>query len=106
MSSDPINYNTLLGLTDELLASKDNVRLYVGGNSMYPHLRRGDYVTITKTPFQQLKAGDIIVFKSFNKYIAHRIIKIIKTSEGNQVIPKGDSCKKADTPVSKIGATS
>ena len=101
MQSDNINYSTLLGITDELLLSKDNVKLYVGGNSMYPHLRKKDYVTITKTPFDELKKGDVIVFKGFLKFIAHRIIKIVRMPEEIQVITKGDSCRKSDTPISQ-----
>lgn len=99
MSSEEINYSTLLGLTDELLSSQKIVRLILGGNSMYPHLRNKDYVTITKTSFNQLKIGDIIVFKAKFKYVAHRIIKIRKTDEGMQILPKGDSCKKPDNPI-------
>ena len=91
MVSDKVNYSTLLGITEELLTSKSNVRLYVGGNSMYPHLRKGDYVTVAKIPYQDLKKGDIIVFIGENKYIAHRIIKIIKNTEGNLILPKGGS---------------
>ena len=66
---------------------------------MYPHLRKGDFVTVAKTLFQDLSVGNIVVFKGDLNYVAHRIIKVIKTSEGFKLITKGDSCNKADAPV-------
>jgi len=101
MTPDTINYSTLQDLTDELLASKNNVRIYVAGNSMYPHLRQGDYVTVAKTPYEKLKVGDIIVFKGLYHNVAHRIIKILKTNDGFLILPKGDSSERHDMPISE-----
>lgn len=96
-----INYTLLLNITEDLLASEKVIRLFVGGNSMYPHLRKGDYVTISKIPFEDIKKGDIIVFRSAAKFIAHRVIKKKPRNNSFIFITKGDSCKKADNPVNK-----
>jgi len=101
MQTDDTNYSSLIDITDELLQSKGDVKLYVGGNSMYPHLQKKDYVTVAKRPFESLQKGDVIVFKRSAKYVAHRIIRIVKSSEGRQIITKGDSCKSADSPILK-----
>jgi len=96
-----LNYSTLLGLTDDLLNAKDDVNIYVGGNSMFPHLRKGDYVRVTKTPLENIKKGDVVVFKGINKYVAHRAIKIVRKADLYYIITKGDSLSKPDKIVTK-----
>jgi len=88
-------------LTEVLLESENDVGLYVGGSSMYPHLRKGDYVHISKINFELLHPGDIIVFKGKEKYVAHRIIKKVSGLDFLYYITKGDSCKRADKAVTK-----
>jgi len=96
-----LSYTLLLNITEDLLVSDKDIRLCVGGNSMYPHLRKGDYVTISKIPFKDIKKGDIIVFRSASKFIAHRVIKKKHTGSSFVFITKGDSCKKPDSPVNR-----
>jgi signal peptidase I len=91
----------LYELTDNLLNYNQQVKLKVGGYSMFPLLRNGDEIIINKCPISELNIGDVVVFKTGNKWIAHRLHK--KVSENNKtfLITKGDSCTFKDSPVTE-----
>ena len=78
----------------------DNPLYHVASDSMVPNLNVGDFVIINhNVPFDQLKVGDIIVFKSpeiqedgKQETIVHRIAKIQTDVDGNRVVrTKGDA---------------
>ena len=78
----------------------DNPLYHVASDSMVPNLNVGDFVIINhNVPFDQLKVGDIIVFKSpeiqedgKQETIVHRIAKIQTDVDGNRAIrTKGDA---------------
>ena len=87
--------NDLYEFCDELLDSNSKIKLKVGGYSMYPVLKNGDIITINKCKINELKTGEIVVFKTRDKWIAHRLLKI---RNGNELmlITKGDTCKHKD----------
>ncbi|MGD0328893.1 MAG: signal peptidase I [Nitrososphaeria archaeon] len=66
---------------------------YVEGISMHPTLQSGDLIIIVRTPFDNLKVGDIIVYYShvYNFRIVHRIIEIENISGQEALITKGDN---------------
>jgi len=66
---------------------------YVEGISMHPTIENGDLIIIDWTRFENLKVGDIIVFKRplLNDKVVHRIIEV-KTVNGERVfVTKGDN---------------
>lgn len=91
----------LYELTDDLLNSNQQVKLKVGGYSMFPLLRNGDEIIINRCHISELNIGDVVVFKTGDKWIAHRLHK--KVSENNKtiLITKGDSCNFKDLPVTE-----
>jgi ATP-binding cassette, subfamily B, bacterial len=86
-------------LTEQLLNSKQDVSLRVGGYSMYPTLKPGDIITIRRTYIEDIKLGDIVVYRTEKKWIAHRIQQINSRFDKSEFITKGESCKKPDIPV-------
>ena len=73
--------------------------LKVQGNSMAPFLRDGrDVVTFDKP--DNLKIGDIVVFKRADFYIMHRIIEI----DGGCISTLGDnlSVPETDIPIENV----
>ncbi len=66
---------------------------YVEGISMHPTLENGDLIIIVRTPFDNLKIGDIIVYYShiYNFRIVHRIIEISNYNGDKILITKGDN---------------
>ncbi len=72
----------------DLLQQGKDVDIPVYGLSMFPFYLPGDYVRVVKVNFETLKHGDVVVFKSGNKLVAHRLLKIDRNRE--ILICKGD----------------
>lgn len=73
---------------------------YVPTKSMEPTIKAGDSIIFTKVKYDDLKVGDIIIYKSKEGdtkglYIVHRIIE--QTDEG--FITKGDNNQSADSEI-------
>ena len=51
------------------------------GFSMWPFLKAGEKLLIKKTPTENLKVGDIIIYRGDNQLVCHRLIKKIKQRE-------------------------
>lgn len=70
----------------------------VSGTSMRPTLRNGDVVQVTPTPFDSLRAGDVVLMESTNppRFIVHRLVGWQCFGGGNQGVLKGDGCSKTD----------
>jgi ATP-binding cassette subfamily B protein len=89
MKSESLN-NNLLDLAETLLDENHPLSFNMQGYSMYPTLRPGDIGIVEKWNTDELKIGDIIVFKANNKLVAHRLIKIIFRNDIRLYIAKGD----------------
>ena len=71
------------------------LRFKLYGNSMSPTFRSGQVLKFKKIPTNQYKKGDVILYKSGNTIVAHRIIII----NGDEVTTKGDSGTIPDEPI-------
>jgi len=64
----------------------------VKGNSMLPLLREGDIVFLYRASPQDIKVGDIVVYKSiYGGYIIHRVVKIVNETGVLYFVTKGDN---------------
>lgn len=99
-----IDFQYLMSVGEELLNEGVILKVTAGGLSMFPFLRKGDVVYIKKQKKEDYKKGDIVVFKTAEKFIAHRLIYLKKEENRIMVICKGDSLLKYDKafPVSQI----
>jgi signal peptidase len=71
----------------------------VEGTSMLPTLYNGDIVLIHKPPPDQIRVGDIIVYRSLKgNLVIHRVVKINKMPDCNPVcfVTKGDNNYQPD----------
>ena len=69
----------------------------VGSESMMPKINKGDAVLVHKvTNKNQLKKGDIVVFKSGNKNYVHRLVKIENIDGKTYFRTKGDANNTID----------
>lgn len=57
---------------------------------MFPALRHSDKILVKKIPACNLKIRDILVYKSGNYDVAHRLVKIVNTPEGLLFYTRGD----------------
>ncbi len=71
------------------------------GFSMRPFVRGGDRLIIRKTNVQDLKIGDIILYKLGNNspHICHRLVKKINSNQGIKLFARGDSFNFLDDPI-------
>jgi len=95
------DYTNILYLGEELLNEGFELQITLGGYSMSPYLSNGETVIIKKESFNSLKIGDIIVFRSGSKMIAHRIIVIRKNKQRTALFTKGDSLVFFDKPITE-----
>jgi signal peptidase I len=72
------------------LRKTDHIKTF--GNSMYPLLHDGDILYYQKSPFNEIKIDDIILFKKKDRYITHRVI----CRKNDYVVTKGDNVLKSD----------
>ena len=69
------------------------------GNSMYPIIKDGTYLTINKKSSKKI-VGDIVLFYgSDNKMYVHRIVKLFFCGGNAFAITKGDNSIYPDAPI-------
>lgn len=83
-------HKNLLELTEILLDENHPLSFSMKGYSMYPTLRAGDKGVVEKWNPDDLKVGDIVVFKANDKLVAHRLVSIIFKENVHYFIAKGD----------------
>ncbi|MEA5006161.1 MAG: S24/S26 family peptidase [Rikenellaceae bacterium] len=88
----------LLPLIEESIRNGKSVTLTVRGNSMQPRLRDGkDVVELHPFSPDDIKVGDVILFRYGNRFILHRIIHIDRTDKIDPLlITKGDALKTTE----------
>lgn len=85
MKNNSVIYYTDAEIEKALL--KDGIVLSsASGNSMYPFLKDKTRIILSKT--NNINMFDTVLYKSFDKYILHRVIGIGK----NIYVVKGDNC--------------
>jgi len=97
MKAETIQTN-LLDLAEALLDENHPLNFNMQGYSMYPTLREGDTGVVEKWNPEDLHVGDIIVFKSNGKLVAHRLFKIEVRNGLRLFTAKGDKNSYTDQP--------
>jgi len=90
----------LIDLSTELLGRGKSVRFRAPGRSMYPTIRENETITVEPVAPQDVKVGDIILYRLEESVIAHRVIRI-ERREGNahRFILCDDTLGTLDDPV-------
>ena len=81
MTDEPRPSHLLLELSTQLLREGKSVRFRAPGRSMYPTIRENEPITVAPVKSQDVKVGDIILYRSGESVIAHRVQRI----EGDEV---------------------
>jgi ATP-binding cassette subfamily B protein len=97
MKTDELN-NSLLDFAETLLDENHTLSIRMKGYSMYPTLKAGDIGMLDKCSPEELKIGDIVVFKAHDKLIAHRLIEVFHKDEVRMFMTKGDKNCYKDAP--------
>ncbi|HDN65289.1 MAG TPA: signal peptidase I [Methanosarcinales archaeon] len=90
-----VSPNTMIGLWADLHHQKQESWLPVLSGSMIPLLQIGDNVLVQSVSPDSIRPGNIIVFKSRDKLIVHRVIR--RYDNGSLTfLQKGDSTTTAE----------
>ena len=68
----------------------------VSSNSMRPVLKKGDLIFVKGVEKEDIRVGDIVIYRVGENFIVHRVVKL----EEGQLVTKGDANAIEDTPVS------
>jgi ATP-binding cassette, subfamily B, bacterial len=97
MKKENLN-NQLIDIAESLLDDHHILNFSMHGNSMYPTMKEGDCGQVGKCHPDDLKIGDIVVFKLHGKLVAHRLIDIFQQKEVRMFMAKGDKNFQKDAP--------
>jgi signal peptidase len=78
-------------LRKEIIGQGRSVQIIASGYSMFPFLRKGDLLTVEPVSMDKIKRGDVVVFESEEKWIAHRVIRIMSHINEIQFLLRGDT---------------
>lgn len=98
MKQEKLNNQLLVDFAESILDENHQIRIRMHGYSMFPTLKAGDIGFVENCAPENLKTGDIVVFKAHGKLIAHRLISIIKHENIISYVAKGDKNLHADAP--------
>ena len=76
-----------------LFVEKKMVRFYPQGTCMYPCIRPGDTLHIEPRSVDQIKVGDIAVYRRYNRLFAHRTIDKGNNNGLDYIITRPDTTK-------------
>jgi signal peptidase I len=71
------------------------IRVRVTGSCMYPLIRSGDWVWVDTTPNNKLQSRQILCIRKGTEIFIHRLVK---NSEGENLVTKGDRNAAYDLP--------
>jgi hypothetical protein len=78
-------------LRDETKRGKP-YRLEVTGHwSMYPLFQKHGFVHVKGVNVEDLRTGDVVVYKNGGDFVAHRCLRVLYRQEARLVITKGDN---------------
>ncbi|HSR30026.1 MAG TPA: hypothetical protein VLY63_05625 [Anaerolineae bacterium] len=86
-------------LGKELMSLGASLQLEVRGWSMYPFLKDKDVVEIAPVRMAEIDIGDIVVFRSEDRLLAHRVVGVVSDEKGFCLRVRGDSFRQEDPPV-------
>jgi signal peptidase I len=83
----------------ELLAAGHTARFLASGDSMYPTIRSGDYLSVVRCGVSDLRRGDIVLVAAERGLTAHRIVRITERDGALQITTRGDNALRSDQPI-------
>lgn len=83
------------------LSHRGRVCLRVQGSSMLPWVRPGDIAILRKGSPEEIRSGDIVMFRRYDRFFVHRIVER-RTRDGRNIfVTKGDSNPHFDGEISQ-----
>src|SRR6266853_3301331 len=83
-------------LIADALRIRGRVLLRTYGSSMLPWMRPGDISRVRRTSVENVRCGDLVLFRRHNRLFVHRIVDERITLGVRQVSAKGDAHPQSD----------
>jgi signal peptidase I len=71
------------------------------GFSMWPFLKTGERIVVKRIPLEDLRIGDIILYRSDNQMVCHRLIKKVDCEDGYLLYTRGDTSPNLGEPITE-----
>lgn len=88
-------------LASDVLRGSGRLHLRATGRSMLPRVRPGDTLVIERARSCELSTGDIAVFNSGSRFVAHRVVATGVAVGERKIQTQGDAVLLPDSPVSE-----
>ena len=106
-SSPTSPHQLFLEMSTELLECGHSVRFKAPGRSMQPTIKEGETITVDPIAPEEVKRGDIILYRTPGGVVAHRVVGIERkmSTQSSSLIPhhlfllRGDAATTCDAPV-------
>jgi signal peptidase I len=85
----------------EALKRRSRIALRVHGTSMLPWVRQGDIALIRQITIENVRCGDVVLFRRENHLFVHRIVEKRGSLDAEQLFSKGDAHPTPDGVVEK-----
>jgi signal peptidase I len=85
----------------DALKRRSRIALRVHGTSMLPWVRQGDIALIRQTSIENVRCGDLVLFRRENHLFVHRIVEKRGELDAEQFFSKGDAHPTSDGVVEK-----
>ncbi|MCX7009608.1 MAG: S24/S26 family peptidase [Kiritimatiellaeota bacterium] len=86
-------------LAVEILGRDHGFVFRAHGRSMWPFIRDGDTVHVVPVVPEQLRRGDIVLFRTIGEaLLAHRIVRLLRSTNGFTWVTRGDALLATDAP--------
>lgn len=89
----------MIDLSKEILDRGNLLRIPTVGSSMYPVSRSGDIITIRSTRAADVSIGDVIVYNTGERMVAHRLVSKRKKNNQTLLICQGDTFIRPDPSI-------
>lgn len=98
-------FSVVRRLQEDLFQEKGSEWMKVISGSMCPLIEVNDRVLVKKIPGDHVRSGDIVLFRSDEFFIVHRVIKILREADSIVILQKGDANNhmSAVRPASIVG---
>ena len=96
-----ITLSDIIG-TEHILKAKGSMRIKASGWCMFPNIHNKDTLNVKETSVDALKIGDVVVFKAWDRFVCHRVIKKPSGTAKKFVLTRPDRAKSGnDGPLSE-----
>jgi signal peptidase I len=89
-------------LAGEVLFRQGVLNLRAFGTSMLPTLWPGDLATVQSCNFDDVQAGDIVLYLREGRLYLHRVTRKVFASSARCLVTRGDSMPAEDPPVRPV----